>query len=116
MMKMFRKKFKILNNVLDISGLVCQFPYSGENVSMTIILPNESVKLEVVEKELSVAKLKEILEIQVEREEVNVSIPKFKLEFEEEVYLLFNVIIQQEISIFVYIFINVISYPVISKS
>lgn len=88
MMKMNGKKFKILDNVLDISGMVCRFPYGGETVSMTIILPNENVKLEVVEKELSAAKLQELFEIEIGKEPVNVSIPKFKLEFESEVKFL----------------------------
>ena len=85
MMKLRGKKFKILDNVLDISGLVCQFPYGGNNVAMTIILPNENVKLEVVEKELSATKIKDLLEAEIDKKKTNVYIPKFKLEFDIEV-------------------------------
>ena len=85
MMSLRGKKFKILDNVMDISGLVCQFPYSGETTSMTIFLPNESVKLEVLEKQLTDSKLKELLNVSIHKEKVNVHIPKFKLEFEAEV-------------------------------
>jgi len=72
--------------VLDISGMACQFPYGADStVSMTIFLPNENVKLEVLEKELSAAKIKELLEVPIEKEKVNVSLPKIKLQFEAEV-------------------------------
>lgn len=84
MMKLNGKKFKILDNVLDISGMVCTIPYGGEQVSMTIILPNENVKLEVVEKELSAAKMLELFQAEIGKEPVNVSIPKFKFEFKLE--------------------------------
>lgn len=88
MMKLNGKKFKILNNVLDISGMVCQFPYGIDStVSMTIFLPNENVKLEVIEKELSAAKIQELLEAEIGKEKVNVSVPKFKLQYEAEVCL-----------------------------
>lgn len=87
MMKLRGKKFKILDNVFDISGQVCTFPYVG-GVSMTIFLPNENTKLEVFEKQLTASKLKELLNAQIGNSKVNVHIPKFKMEFEAEVCLL----------------------------
>jgi len=84
MMKLRGKKFKILDNVLDISGQVCTFPYVGQ-VSMTIFLPNENTKLEVLEKQLTHSKLKELLNAQIGNSKVNAYIPKFKMEFQAEV-------------------------------
>jgi len=84
--KIFKLLFIFMILVLDISGMACQFPYGADStVSMTIFLPNENVKLEVLEKELSAAKIKELLEVPIEKEKVNVSLPKIKLQFEAEV-------------------------------
>lgn len=84
MMKLFGKKWKILNNVMDIKGMVCEFPYAGNNVSMSIILPFVGVKLEEIEAVLDAAKIKEILEVPIAKEKVNAYVPKFKLEYESE--------------------------------
>lgn len=84
MMKLSGKKFRILDNVLGISGQACTFPYGGGIVAMTIFLPNENVSLSVMEKELTAEKLKEILEIEIGKDKVNVSLPKFKLEYSTE--------------------------------
>jgi len=87
MMKLRGKKLQLLNNVLGISGMVCTFPYVGK-VSMTIFLPNEDVKLEALEKQLTSSKLKELLNAEIGTSKVNAYIPKFKLEFDVEVYLI----------------------------
>ena len=84
MMKLRGKKFKILDNVLDISGQVCTFPYVGQ-ISMTIFLPNENTKLEVLENQLTPSKLKEILHLEIGNSLVNAYIPKFKMEFKADV-------------------------------
>jgi len=85
MMKLRGKKLQLLKNVLGISGAVCTFPYVGK-VSMTIFLPNEDAKLEALEKQLTSSKLKELLNAEIETSKVNAFIPKFKLEFDVEVY------------------------------
>ena len=90
MMKLIGKKFKILDNVILDNGKVCQFPYAGEKASMTIFLPNENVKLEDIEKQLTDSKLRELLNAQIGKEKVNAYIPKFKLEFEAEVTYFYN--------------------------
>jgi serpin B len=84
MMKHKGKNFKYLN-VEEMGIKICQFAYTGNNVSMTIILPNENIKLGDIEKGLTEAKIKELLNIELYKEKINVYLPKFKIEFEAEV-------------------------------
>ncbi len=84
MMKLFKKRFKLLENFPGISGQVCTLPYDG-SISMTIFLPNANTKLEVLEKQLTANKLIEILDANIQRSLVNVYLPKFKMEFTSDV-------------------------------
>ncbi|GBN03816.1 Serpin B8 [Araneus ventricosus] len=60
-----------------------ELPYKGENVSMLVLLPNQRDGLRSLEQNLTPEKLGEV-QRQLYRREVDVSLPKFKLEFEEE--------------------------------
>ncbi|GBN03812.1 Serpin B8 [Araneus ventricosus] len=60
-----------------------ELPYKGENVSMLILLPEQRDGLRTLEESLTPEKLVEI-QSRLHRREVDVSLPKFKLEFEKE--------------------------------
>ncbi|GBN71045.1 Leukocyte elastase inhibitor B [Araneus ventricosus] len=60
-----------------------ELPYKGENVSMLVLLPNQRDGLRSLVRNLTPEKLGEV-QRQLYRREVDVSLPKFKLEFEEE--------------------------------
>jgi serpin B len=84
MMKLYGKKFNVLYDQKDLEATLCRLPYAGESVSMTIILPENGVKLEKVEKQLNAKKLHEVLTAGFYSEKVNVTVPKFKLEYKVE--------------------------------
>ena len=86
MMRLVNKKWKA-QNLEELNAQVCEFPYAGEKVSMTIILPHVGVKLEDVESKLNGGLIKEIFN-KGYKQEINVFIPKFKLEYSQEVNLI----------------------------
>ncbi|GBM18217.1 Serpin B4 [Araneus ventricosus] len=60
-----------------------ELPYKGENVSMLILLPNERDGLQDLEESLTPERLDEV-QRRLYRTKVDVSLPKFKLQFEKE--------------------------------
>jgi len=84
MMKLTTKKFKLRTNPAGLKATMCEFPYVGDNVSMTIILPHEGIKIAEVEKQLTADTLTELLETYCEMGKVFAYIPKFKLEYKSE--------------------------------
>lgn len=89
MMHLFGKKYHYKANPYELGFSTCELPYNGQQVSMTIILPHENVKLEDVEKKLNGDVLRDLLEIDGSFVKVNLHIPKFKLEYNQEVYRYF---------------------------
>jgi serine protease inhibitor len=91
MMRVDGERFPTLDGPFGLDAKTCQLPYMGNNVSMTIILPNEGAKLSDVERHLSYAKIYNILDHLLKNGEhnhqkVNVQLPRFKLEYKDEVY------------------------------
>ncbi|CAL1292434.1 unnamed protein product [Larinioides sclopetarius] len=74
------KKFPVVFN-RDFKAL--ELPYKGENVSMLILLPNNRDGLQALEESLTSEILTKIPE-QMHPFKMSISLPKFKLEFEEE--------------------------------
>ncbi|CAL1297717.1 unnamed protein product [Larinioides sclopetarius] len=60
-----------------------ELPYKGENISMVILLPNQRDGLRALENSLTPEKLAEI-QRRLYRTKVEVSLPKFKMEFQKE--------------------------------
>ncbi|GBM18216.1 Serpin B6 [Araneus ventricosus] len=60
-----------------------ELPYKGENISMLILLPNQRDGLRALENSLTPEKLAEI-QRELYKTKVEVSLPKFKMEFEKE--------------------------------
>ncbi|GBO29683.1 Serpin B4 [Araneus ventricosus] len=60
-----------------------ELPYKGENVSMLILLPNQRDGLQDLEESLTPERLDEV-QRRLYRTKVDVSLPKFKLQFEKE--------------------------------
>ena len=85
MMVMLDKKFKLLISPENLKASVCRFPYEGNNLSMTIILPHEGIKIDEVEASLNAELLNTILTQPVFEGKVHVYIPKFKFEKSQEV-------------------------------
>jgi serpin B len=86
MMILYTKDFKCFDT--DFGAAVCELPYRGGDISMTIILPNEDNSLENVEKSLTTEKLKEILNREEGTRKVNIFLPKFKLQYGSDVNII----------------------------
>lgn len=84
MMVMLDKKFRLLISPENLKASVCRFPYEGNNLSMTIILPHEGIKINEVEASLNAELLNTILTQPVFEGKVHVYIPKFKFEKSQE--------------------------------
>jgi serpin B len=89
MMKLNGKRFPMLENPFGLEARTCQIPYMGNNVSMTIILPNDGVKLSDIERNLSFSRIHNILDHLLKSSEhnigkVNIQLPRFKLEYKNE--------------------------------
>jgi serpin B len=91
MMRKMSKQFYFKKSS-ELKADICEFPYVGRSVAMTIILPNEGVNISEVEKKLTAKNLSEALE-SLPNSKVNAAVPKFKMEYKAEVinysYLLF---------------------------
>ncbi len=84
-MSLTSKKFQLQVNPQGLKAKVCQFLYEGDKIAMTVILPNEDVQIDEIEKQLNADLLKNLLEEQVDETKVVVYLPKFKLEYKTEV-------------------------------
>lgn len=80
MMHLSNGFFQFKRNPANLNALVCELPYVGRNISMTIILPNENVTLNEIENQLDLNTIKTIFETQTRRTKVDVYIPKFKFD------------------------------------
>jgi serpin B len=87
MMKLINKKFKLQTALDDMNATICEFPYFGNSVAMSIILPHQGISLEHVQKHLTLDRLQSILNNPIHTGKVFAYIPKFKLEFKSEVSL-----------------------------
>lgn len=67
----------------DLAATAIQLPYNNSDISMLIILPNSPTGLSHLERKLTVESVGSIYE-RLESQEVNVEIPKFKIEFDME--------------------------------
>ena len=85
--KMMRsnKKFRYIYKPAQIDADICELPYAGQNISMTIILPHQGISLEKVEKQLNDSVLHQIMTLEIPKENINLEVPKFKLEYKTEV-------------------------------
>ena len=81
------QKFIFKRDPTGLKALTCQFPYIGDSVAMTIILPHKGVQLSEIENKLNEEILKNVLLSNVEKTLVEIDIPKFKFEFKIEVNL-----------------------------
>ncbi len=84
-MSLTSKKFQLQVNPQGLKAKVCQFLYEGDKIAMTVILPNEDVQIDEIEKQLNADLLKNLLEEQVDETKVVIYLPKFKLEYKTEV-------------------------------
>ncbi|XP_031214241.1 serpin B6-like isoform X2 [Mastomys coucha] len=78
---MFKKSTFKMAYVEEISTTILLLPYVGNELNMIIMLPDEHVELKMVEKEITYKKFIEWTRLdKMEEEEVEVFLPKFKLE------------------------------------
>ncbi len=78
---------KICEQIPGLNAGVCQMPYKGQNVFMSILLPKtQATKINEIEQRLDLLKLKQCFE-QARERSVNITFPKFKFEYENEVFL-----------------------------
>lgn len=80
MMRSFNEKFKVLNlNFAGLEALACEFPYADNYYSMTIIMPKDSIDIQVIEASLTSTVLTRIIKHEANLTNVNIFIPKFKI-------------------------------------
>lgn len=84
MMKLSQKRLLYKKNPAGLNASTCELPYAGNSISMTIILPDEGVNIEDVEKELDLKTLASVFEKDA-LESVNVYLPRFKLNYKADV-------------------------------
>nr|BAE42644.1 unnamed protein product [Mus musculus] len=78
---MFQKSTFKMTYVEEISTNILLLPYVGNELNMIIMLPDEHIELSMVEKEITYKKFIEWTRLEkMEEEEVEVFLPKFKLE------------------------------------
>lgn len=77
-----KKHFKY-GNVPSLDATAIELPYKDSDVSMLIILPNSRTGLSALEAKLHTIDFSEITK-KMREQEVNVEIPKFKIEFDIE--------------------------------
>ena len=80
MMKLYNKRLNLKVNPNNIAATVCELPYTGHQIAMTVILPNEGININQIENSLSKETISKILNQQNHYPKVNVFIPKFKFE------------------------------------
>lgn len=87
MMKLLNKKFLFKINPGGITAITCEIPYIGDSLVMTVILPHEGISLQQVESELTSDVLKQIMYFNKNMYigKVNVYLPKFKIEYKNQV-------------------------------
>ena len=85
MMRLTNQFLKLRQNPAGLNITVCDFEFVGSSMSLSIILPNENVKLSEIEKVLDYEKFQAIFNEQPVRTRVNVTLPRLKLEDEFEV-------------------------------
>ena len=80
MMRSFNEKFKVLNlNFAGLEALACEFPYADNYYSMTIIIPKDSVDIQIIEASLTSSVLNRIIKHEANLTNVNIFLPKFKI-------------------------------------
>lgn len=89
MMFLNGKKFLVAPEAMSLPALVCQLPYQGDTMAMTILLPNEGVKLDDLEHAICHSRMANILDHvlksdEYNEEKVNIALPKFKLQYKDE--------------------------------
>jgi serpin B len=85
MMHLTNRKFKFKSSAAGLSASLCEFSFVGQELSMSIILPNADTTLAVVESELTPEVLKDALEEYNFAVKVNVRVPVFRIEESSEV-------------------------------
>ena len=86
MMKLLNKKFKLHLSTPGLGAAICEFPYAGEKISMTIVLPHDN-NIDQVQKQLTPQVLNNFFNGQNFKGKVHLYIPKFKFEESIEVSL-----------------------------
>lgn len=85
MMTMSNEMFDCLTDISDLEATACEFPYEGDKVSMTIILPDKNSSLSELESKLDINKLNNILKAKKTPSYIDLYLPKFKIEFKSDV-------------------------------
>ena len=78
MMRQTKKfQFAILN---ELSASMLELPYTGDRLSLQLVLPRQGNNLAALEQKLRTADLQQLFDSNREEEKVAVSMPRFKLE------------------------------------
>ncbi|CAF0874582.1 unnamed protein product [Brachionus calyciflorus] len=78
------KKFKFIYMPGGLKADLIELAYSSDKISMVILLPHENNSLENIQKEINLNILNQILKKDKNFEQVNLKIPRFKLEFKRD--------------------------------
>ena len=65
--------------------MVCELPYDGNDVSMSIVLPNRGTNLSEIEEKIDLNFIEHLINATKTSQKVNIHLPKFKLEYKNDV-------------------------------
>lgn len=87
MMCLSDKRFEFKQNLGELKMTTCKFLYKDERIAMTVILPDDGVNIDELEKGLSPSLINEILSLPGQESDCFVYLPKFNIEVKTEVCL-----------------------------
>ena len=92
MMKLHRKPFYFIESPDGLMANAYHLNYNGDKILITIILPYMEFKLEDIEKNLTADIINGIISSKGVYVVDDISLPKFKLEYRKEVWIIENCI------------------------
>lgn len=84
MMTLSNKKFQLKEKPAGLKAKTCEFLYKGDQIAMTVILPDKEVNIESIESQVNSDLLNKVFQTPTLDSNVNVMMPKFKIEYKSE--------------------------------
>ena len=90
-LRLHNTNFHLLTEPLNLPVKVLELPYDGNDFSMSIVLPNRGTKLSEIEGKIDLNFVNNLLSAPKRIQRVNIKLPKFKLEYQNEVVFFFYI-------------------------
>lgn len=79
------KHFEIKRNIVGLKARTCKLPYLNNTLSYLIILPDIDSSIDKLKESLKIVSLNSILNSESEYKKVDLSLPKFRMDFKSDV-------------------------------